>query len=104
MGRYCMIEVDFNNINEVNKVVDVLLLKRLSASTHIIRSDSSWNWKNTRENDKELLFQIKTKSDKQKEIFDMVKKVYSYDCFEFAVYEINSPNDAYLSWIEEEVN
>ena len=50
MNKYCMIEVAFNNIEEVNKVIDVLLSKKFVVSTHIIESNSSWNWKNKRGN------------------------------------------------------
>lgn len=46
MNKYCMIEIAFGNIEEVNKVIDILLSKRLVASTHIIEINSSWNWKN----------------------------------------------------------
>lgn len=103
MSKCCMIEIAFNNIDEVNKVVDILLLKKLIASSHIIESKRSWNQKNERENDNEFLLQLKTKIDKQKEIYDVVKIIHSYDCFEFAVYEFNSINDDYLSWIENEI-
>lgn len=43
MSKCCMIEIAFNNIDEVNKVVDILLLKKLIASSHIIESKRSWN-------------------------------------------------------------
>ena len=56
MSKYCMIEIAFNNKEEINKAINVLLSKRLVASTHIIESNSSWNWKNERESDKESFF------------------------------------------------
>lgn len=80
-----------------------MLSKRLVASTHIIESNSSWNWKNERESDKEFLLQVKTKLTKQNDIYNEIKKIHSYDCFEFAVYELNSINSDYLKWIDEEV-
>ena len=98
-----MIEIAFNNLDEINQAVDILLSKKIVASTHIIESNSSWNWKNKRENGKEYLLQVKTKLAKQKEIYDVIKKIHSYDCFEFAVNEISSINNDYLKWIDEEV-
>ena len=56
MSKYCMIEIAFNNKEEINETINVLLSKRLVASTHIIESNSSWNWKNERESDKESFF------------------------------------------------
>ena len=43
MSKYCMIEITFNNKKEINETINVLLSKRLVASTHIIESNSSWN-------------------------------------------------------------
>lgn len=103
MNKYCMIEVAFNNIEEVKKVIDILLSKKLVASAHIIKSNSSWNWQNERENDEEYLLQVKTKMNKQNDIYSEIKKIHSYECFEFAVYEINSVNNDYLKWIDKEV-
>ena len=56
MSKYCMIEIAFNNKEEINETINVLLSKRLVASTHIIESNSSWKWKNERESDKESFF------------------------------------------------
>ena len=56
-----------------------------------------------RESDKEFLLQVKTKVTKQNDIYNEIKKIHSYDCFEFAVYELNSINSDYLKWIDEEV-
>ena len=98
-----MIEIAFNNKEEINETINVLLSKRLVASTHIIESNSSWNWKHERESDKEFLLQVKTKVTKQNDIYNEIKKIHSYDCFEFAVYELNSINSDYLKWIDEEV-
>ena len=104
MNKYCMIEVAFGNMTEVGKVIDMLLSKKLVASTHVIESNSSWNWKNKRENSKEYLLQITTKINKQNDIYNEIKKVHSYECFEFAIYEVNSINNDYLKWIDEEVD
>ena len=52
MSKYCMIEIAFNNKEEINETINVLLSKRLVASTHIIESNSSWNWKNEMFKDK----------------------------------------------------
>lgn len=40
---------------------------------------------------------------KQNDIYNVIKNIHSYECFEFAVYEINSINNDYLKWIDKEV-
>lgn len=96
MSEYCMIETAFDDKKELQQVVDDLLNSKLVAS------DSKWCWKNGLENSKEYLIFMKTKRDLAKEIFETIKKFHSYECFEFAIFELESCNDEYLKWIDEE--
>ncbi len=73
MNKYCMIEVAFGNMTEVGKVIDMLLSKKPVASTHVIESNSSWNWKNKRENSKEYLLQISNTYDKCCKLVEMIR-------------------------------
>ena len=102
MSNYCMIETAFDDKDELEKVVDELLNKKLVASCHIIESESSWNWNSEREEAKEFLLQMKTNKKYQQEIFSVISEIHSYECFEFAVYDIESVNQEYLKWIDEE--
>lgn len=101
--EYCMLETASDNKNEINKIAKELLDKKLVASCHIIESESSWNWNNERENSKEYLLQMKTKKKRLKEIYGIIKSIHSYECFEFAVYDITSINEEYLKWIDKEI-
>ena len=102
MNDYCMIESAFDNKEELNNVINELLDKKLVASCHVIESERTWNWKNERENAKEYLLQMKTKKRYSNRIFDVIRTVHSYECFEFAIYDISSTNKEYLNWIDEE--
>lgn len=99
--EYCMLETASDNKNEINKIAKELLDEKLVASCHVIESESSWN--NERENSKEYLLQMKTKKNCLKEIYEIIKSIHSYKCFEFAVYDITSTNEDYLSWIDKEI-
>ena len=46
---------------------------------------------------------MKTNKKNQQEIFNMIKELHSYECFEFAVYDITSVNEEYLNWIDKEL-
>ena len=102
MNEYCMIETASDNKDEIKNIAKQLLDKKLVASCHIIESESSWNWNSEREEAKEFLLQMKTNKNHQQEIFSFISKIYSYECFEFAVYDIESINQEYLKWIDEE--
>ena len=47
---------------------------------------------------------MKIKKSLQEKIFKIIKEKHSYDCFEFAVFDLNSCNNDYLDWIEGETN
>lgn len=98
---YCMIEVAFGNLDEANKVISKLLSEKLVASCQIVESNSKWNWKHELEESKEYLVFMKTKKELQVKIYNIIKEIHSYDCFEFAVFDLNSCNSDYLNWIEE---
>ena len=99
---YCMIETAFDNLDEAKQVISKLLDEKLVASCQIVESNSKWNWKQEQEESKEYLVFMKTKKSLQEKIFNVIKEIHSYDCFEFAVFELNSCNQDYLNWIEEE--
>ena len=102
--KYCMIEVAFGNKEEANKAIDELLNKRLVASCQMLESNSIWNWKQKRENSKEYIVLMKAKLSLQNKIYNVIKNIHSYECFEFAVFELDSCNEDYLNWIELETN
>lgn len=99
---YCMIETAFDNLDEAKQVISKLLDEKLVASCQMVESNSKWNWKQEQEESKEYLVFMKTKKSMQEKIFNVIKEIHSYDCFEFAVFELNSCNQDYLNWIEEE--
>lgn len=100
--NYCMIEIAFDNKEEVNKVVNELLDYKLVASCQVIKSDSYWNWNSKMENSVEYLLLVKTKKTLAKKIYDVIKNIHTYDCFEFAIFNLESFSDDYIKWIDEE--
>lgn len=58
--KYVMIEVAFNNKEEVNLTEEKLLKEKLVASLQVLTSDSIWNYNGELESDKEYLVFMKT--------------------------------------------
>ena len=102
MNDFCMIESAFENKKELNKVVDKLLSDKLVSSCQVINSESTWNWKHERESAQEFLLLMKTRKVYAKEIYEVIKSIHSYECFEFAIFDLTSENKNYLNWIKEE--
>lgn len=51
---------------------------------------------------KEIFITYKSKKTLTKEIYKGIKKIHSYDTLEFAIYELTSPSEEYLDWLEKE--
>lgn len=100
--KYCMIEIAFDNKDELDQVVSKLLGSRLVGSCQVVESDSKWNWKGKCESSLEYLLLMKTKKSLVNEIYEVIKEVHSYECFEFAVFDLTSCNEDYLKWIDNE--
>jgi len=100
--KYCMIEVAFDSKEEAERVIKLLLDKKLVASCQMVDSNSTWHWKKEIESSKEYLVFMKTKISLQNSIYEEIKTIHSYECFEFAVFNLDSCNNDYLSWIDEE--
>lgn len=100
--KYCMIEIAFDNEEEVNETINMLLKNRLVSGCQVVESNSKWRWKDKIEMSKEYLVFLKTKKDFLKEIYDVVRKIHNYECFEFATFDLDSYNQEYLNWIDEE--
>ena len=100
--RYVMIEVAFNNEEEVKLTKIRLLKEKLVASLQVLTSDSIWNYNGELESDKEYLVFMKTKESLINEVYKVIKEIHSYEVFEFAVFPLTSPSNDYLKWIEEE--
>lgn len=100
--KYCMIETAFDNKEELDMVVKELLNKKLAGSCQIVESNSKWNWQGEYEEAKEYLLFMKTKTKLSNEIYEVIKAIHSYECFEFAIFELDSCNKEYLKWIDNE--
>ncbi len=104
MSKYCVVEIAYDNKDEVDKTKNELLAKRLVASCHVLESESSYVSRGEVKNKKEYLLELLTIMSKVDEIRDVVKSIHSYECFEFATYPITSINESYLDWIDKEIN
>ena len=102
MNAFCMIESAFNNEEEVSIIVNKLLDNKLVSSCQVVKSESYWNFKHQRESARELLLLMKTQKKHVKEIYETIKSIHSYECFEFAVFDLTSVSKDYRNWIEEE--
>ena len=97
-----MIETATDNEEELKVIIDSLLERKLVSSCQVVESNSTWHWKKELESAKEYLLFMKTKKSLVNDIYEIIKEIHSYECFEFAIFDIDSCNTEYLTWIDEE--
>ncbi len=100
--EYCLIQITFGNKKEVKITQEKLLQERLVSSCQVLNCNSIWRWKKDIEKSKEYILLLKTKKYLVNKIYNIVKGIHSYECFEFLVFDISSPSTKYLNWIDEE--
>ncbi len=99
--KYCEIKIAFGNLKEVNAVINELLKQKLASGCQVIESQSKWCFENKIEMCKEYLLFIKTTKNLVNEIYQVVRKIHSYKCFEFSIFDFQSSSKDYLDWIED---
>lgn len=102
MNKYVMITTTFDNKDEANKIIDLLLEKRLVSCCQLSNITSSYHWKGQIERKNELLLQMKSKKELYKEIEKNILDNHSYETPQIVMYDIIDGYDGYLKWIEEE--
>ena len=97
MDKYIMISTTFDNKEEANKIIELLLEKRLVSCCQLSNITSSYHWKGKIEHTEELLLQMKSKKELFKEIEKVILDNHSYETPQLIAYDIV---DGY--WIGEE--
>ena len=99
-----MIEVAFNSEEEAKETILKLLDLKLVSSAQKVVSQSSWHWHHNLEESLEYIVFFKTRKDLVNDIYNVIKEMHSYECFEFATWDISSTSREYLNWINEETS
>jgi len=101
---YVVLLITASNIEEANKIAEVLLNQRKAACVNIVPEVSSlfW-WQDKLDSAQESLLIVKTKASLLPEVISLVKGVHSYDVPEIIALPIVGGNQDYLEWIDKEV-
>ena len=101
---YIVLLITASNIEEANKIAELLLNQRKAACVNIVpRVSSLFWWQDKLDSAQESLLIVKTKASLLPEIISLVKGVHSYDVPEIIALPIVGGNRDYLEWIDKEV-
>ena len=102
MDKYIMITTTFDNKDEAQKIINMLLEKRLVSCCQLSDITSSYHWKGKIENANEYLLQMKSKKTLYKEIESLILENHSYEVPQLVAYDIVEGSIEYLNWIGNE--
>ena len=102
MTNYILITTTFDNKEEAEKVIDILLEDRLVSCCQISTINSKYHWKGKIEESEEYQVKMKSKKSLYKEIEKVIKDNHSYEVPQIVYYNIEGGLQDYLDWIEDE--
>jgi len=92
------------NIEEAQRIADLLLKERKAACINIVsRVSSSFWWQGRLNSAQESLLIVKSRASVLDQIVNLVKEHHSYDVPEIIALPIIGGNPDYLEWIDKEV-
>lgn len=90
------------NIEEGKKIARKLVSEKLAACVNIIpKIYSIYHWKNSIEEDTEILLIAKTIEEKSTALIRKIQEIHSYDTPECIGFRIIKGSEKYLQWIKD---
>ncbi|MBQ9659604.1 MAG: divalent-cation tolerance protein CutA [Clostridia bacterium] len=102
MNQYIMITTTFDDKDEANKIIDLLLNERLVSCCQLTNITSSYHWKGKIEKADEYLLQMKSKKGLYKEVEKVILDNHSYETPQIVAYDIVDGYSEYFKWINDE--
>ena len=103
MDKYIIVTTLCDKKEIANKIVDILLEKRLVAGSQISKVHSKYWWNNKLEECDEYKLEFRTKESKFSEIENEIKKIHNYEVAEISSFEIKNASKEFLYWIDENI-
>lgn len=101
MNKYIVVTTLCDKEDIANKMVNVLLEKKLVAGSQISKVHSKYWWNDALEECDEYKLEFRTKDNLFNEIEKEIKKIHDYEVAEISSYVIDNANQEFLNWIDE---
>ncbi len=101
---YAFILTTVSTEEEGHLIANELVKNKLAACVNIVpKVHSVYEWENAIQNETEVLLMIKTTKAREKDIYQTVQSLHSYDTPELITLPIDNGSDTYLHWLENSV-
>ena len=102
MSKYILITTTFDNKEEAEKVIKILLEEKLVSCCQVSTINSTYHWKGNIENSDEYQVKMKSKKELYNEIEKIILENHSYEVPQIVYYDIDGGYKEYLDWIGNE--
>ena len=103
MDKYIIVTTLCNKEALANKIIDILLEKKLVAGAQISKVHSKYWWNNKLEECDEYKLEFRTKESLFGKIETEIKKIHNYEVAEISYIEIKDGSKAFLNWIDSNI-
>ena len=103
MDKYIIVTMLCDKKEIANKIINVLLEKKLVAGSQMTKVHSKYWWDNKLEECDEYKLEFRTKESKFAIIENEIKGIHNYEVAEISYYEIKNASKDFLNWIDKNV-
>ena len=100
-NEYSVIITTTSSQLEANHLSEVLVREKLAACVQSLPITSTYTWEGQLTRDSEWLLLIKTRSEKYRQVEEIILTHHSYDTPEIIQLPVDAGNPGYLAWIDE---
>jgi len=105
MTDFIIIITTVGKQKEAQIIAKQLVTQQLAACVNIFpRIQSIYCWKGSICEDEEVMIVIKTKTSHEKQVYEVVKSLHSYDLPELITFPITNGYKPYLNWLDDSLS
>ena len=102
MDAYIIVTTLCDKEEIANKIINILLEKKLVVGSQVSKVHSKYWWNNELEECDEYKLEFRTKESLFAKIESEIKKIHDYETAEISYSEIKGASKDFLNWIDEE--
>ena len=103
MDKYIIVTTLCDKKEIANKIIEVLLEKKLVAGSQMTKVNSKYWWNSKLEECDEYKLEFRTKERLFSKIEDEIKKIHDYEVAEISYYEIKNASKSFFNWIDKNI-